>query len=151
MHRNPRAFFNQASLALVLALGLLHACDYAHDKDSSKPDRHPEANDQGGGQLQDPSGVDPTYASLKTTLFDTCTGCHGAGNAKGGIDVSTYDGTTTGKTRDGEPLVVAGSPADSEIYKVVAAGRMPPRRTGVTVAPEVVAQLKAWIERGAPQ
>ena len=84
---------------------------------------------------------DRTVAPL---LAGRCLDCHAGAEAKGGLDLLTAKGVADGG--DGGPAVVPGKPAESLLWRRVAAGEMPPKRP---LPERERAVLKAWIEGGA--
>ena len=99
-----------------------------------------------------------TFERVQTTVFDlSCatSGCH-AGSASPDLSAGRAYGNIVGVpgTR-GLPLVAPGRPDSSYLYlkllpeAAVAGDRMPPG--GPYLEPEVLAMVRAWIERGAPR
>ena len=84
---------------------------------------------------------DKTLAPL---LAGRCLGCHAGAGAKGGLDLSTAKGVAAGG--DNGPAVAPGKPAESLLWRRVAAGEMPPKHP---LPEQERAVLKAWIEGGA--
>ncbi|MEK6772308.1 MAG: c-type cytochrome [Bdellovibrionota bacterium] len=91
------------------------------------------------GTVTPPSGSAPltaTFASLNSKIFTArCTGCHNAGNARGGVNLSTYNG-------------VKASTANGVLYASVSNGSMP--QGGSRLTAEELARLNEWIKMGAP-
>jgi cytochrome c553 len=99
----------------------------------------------------------PAAVSFKTDvkpIIDTyCTECHtkgGAGDEASGFVTETYDSIMKG-TKFG-PVVVAGDPLSSSLYRLVAGKvdpsiRMPHGKEALS--PEEIAKLEQWIEQGA--
>jgi cytochrome c5 len=90
------------------------------------------------------SPATPSYTALKANIFDAkCGRCHMNGNTSGGYDMDTWAETLT--------EVVTGQPSMSDLYLRTFDETMPPMN-----APEVPltlqekADLRLWIERGAP-
>ena len=83
---------------------------------------------------------------IRPLFSENCFACHGPDTAKrkGGLRLDTADGA--------KDVLVAGKPAQSELYKRLVAegkGRMPPRSHDKTLAPSQIALVKRWIEEGA--
>ena len=86
-------------------------------------------------------------------LGQHCIECHdagGAGTEKSGFKVDSYDSVMAGTTLG--PMVVAGEPLSSNLYRMVAREvdksiRMPHGRNSLTA--EERALIKTWIAEGA--
>jgi len=76
--------------------------------------------------------------SVMPVLVSRCLECHSGDEPKGGLDLS--------RQKSALKAIVAGKPADSELWKRVAAGEMPPKKP--LQDPEK-ALLKEWIDSGA--
>ncbi len=80
---------------------------------------------------------------LKTSCFQ----CHGEGEkAKGGVDLRLRR-LMLGKTKDGDPILVPGDPAKSELLLVLKRGEMPEK--GKPLTSEQIATIEKWIAQGA--
>lgn len=105
-----------------------------------------------------PSSSQPASASQEATTFNanvrpilqqSCVGCHRQGNAKGGLDLSTYESTMKGgNTPKG---VVAGKPDESVLLRRVKGldnrPRMPKGQAPLSAAKENT--IRKWILDGA--
>jgi mono/diheme cytochrome c family protein len=103
----------------------------------------PPATDPAGGG--DPSGTH--YAAIQAILTGSCSGCHGAGRPKAGINLTTYADVMKGG-REGA-IVKAGDPANSVLVKALkgaGARQMPPRGK---LDDAKVKAIEAWIKAGA--
>jgi hypothetical protein len=89
---------------------------------------------------------------VRPILSDHCFQCHGpdARQRQGELRLDVANGAAAG--RDGGPVVVAGQPDQSELFRRItsadAAERMPPAEKGEPLSPEEIAILKRWIEQG---
>jgi hypothetical protein len=87
---------------------------------------------------------------IQPILAQRCYRCHGPDQAKGGLRLSSRDGTFA-ELESGERAVVPGQPDESIILERVTStdegSRMPPE--GKPLSDEQVAALRAWIESGA--
>jgi hypothetical protein len=87
----------------------------------------------------------PEFDRAVAPVLAGCLDCHSGAEAKGKLDLSREKSARAGgKSR--EPGIVAGKPDESEVWKRVAAGEMPPKKP-LTADEQKV--LKAWIEGGA--
>jgi cytochrome b subunit of formate dehydrogenase len=78
-------------------------------------------------------------------LFKTkCGTCHGSGTKLGELDLSAYLGATAGGKSG--PGIVPGDPDASQIIIIQSAGGHPGQ-----LSDEELAQVRAWIEAGAPE
>lgn len=92
-------------------------------------------------------GADPAPdfdRQIAPLLAGRCLDCHSGSEPKGRLDLSN----AAGVLRGGETgvAVVAGKPAESQLWERVAAGDMPPKKP---LPENERALLKAWIESGA--
>jgi mono/diheme cytochrome c family protein len=84
---------------------------------------------------------------VRPLFLAKCAGCHGPEKSKGGLRLDTADAFAKGG--ESGPAVVAGDPDKSRLVKAVRGEgdvQMPP---GKKLAPEEVAVLVEWVERGA--
>lgn len=83
-----------------------------------------------------------TYQSVRKIFASNCFGCHSGGNAKAGLDLTTYEGLMS------RGIVVAGDPGSSSILKNLRGERrqMPP--TG-RLPQATIAKIEKWIADGA--
>jgi Protein of unknown function (DUF1553)/Protein of unknown function (DUF1549)/Planctomycete cytochrome C len=90
------------------------------------------------------SAADPDFERDVAPILTTCLKCHSAQTAKGELDLATrksaFDGGASG------PAIVARKPADSPLWKRVAADDMPPKKPLDAKQKEI---LKSWIASGA--
>src|SRR5437588_516068 len=77
-------------------------------------------------------------------LNSRCAGCHGETLPKFGLSVLTRGDLLEGGHSG--PAVIPGSPEKSLVYKLVAAGKMPP---GQKLAAVQIKLIESWIRAGA--
>ncbi len=100
---------------------------------------------------QDREGLEFFEQKIRPVLVERCYGCHSARaeKVKSGFLLDTREGLLSGGDRG--PAIVPGSPEKSLLVQAVRhAGedlRMPPKKK---LAPQEIADLEAWIRRGAP-
>lgn len=117
-------------VAIVL---LLTACAPGHKPSATSPDQK--------------LGEELFFADLNAqVLSKRCVGCHSPkeGDPKrpaGGVDLTSYE-----KIMGQAELVFAGDPSRSLLYKMVAEGKMPPKRK---LEAESVQLIEEWILQGA--
>ncbi len=97
---------------------------------------------------------------IRPVLADNCFHCHGPdpGTRKAGLRLDTEAGFFAPRqTKDGkqEPApVIKGKPDQSSLYQRLLSKDedeiMPPPETHKKLKPEQIAQIKSWIEQGAP-
>ncbi|MBM3842264.1 MAG: DUF1553 domain-containing protein [Verrucomicrobia bacterium] len=91
---------------------------------------------------------------IRPVLAEHCYRCHSAreGKAKGGLQLDTREALRRGG--DSGPALVPGDPEKGLLLAVVRPGnpdlQMPPADAGPPLTPAQVADLEAWIRRGAP-
>ncbi len=84
---------------------------------------------------------------IRPLLADRCFPCHGpdASHRKAGLRLDTSDGARA---------VVAGKPEQSELVQRISRkhgrGRMPPPRSGKSLAAGEIDLLRRWVAQGAP-
>jgi hypothetical protein len=83
--------------------------------------------------------------TIQPTLKRDCLGCHGEGQALSKLDLRTRQAVLQGGTRG--PAILPGNAPSSHLYKVIAAGQMPP---GKPLPAATVAAFAEWINAGAP-
>ena len=84
--------------------------------------------------------VNITYTlSVKPIIINKCQGCHSGANAKGGIDLSTYDGVKAQATNGKLWGAVNWDPGFSAMPKY-----------GNKLSPCELTQIHKWINQGAP-
>jgi len=104
------------------------------------------------GGLAETPAAGSFYARHVNPILDAnCVGCHGAGQAKGGLRLDSYDLLMKGG-QDG-PVIVAGQPEKSLLLTRVT---LPPNHKQFMPAEgkpplrdEEIARIKAWIQQGA--
>ena len=123
-----------AALLLIMALG------------ASAQDKPPAPVDA--------DGLEFFEKKIRPVLIDKCYSCHSAEakKLKAGLRLDTREGTLKGG-ESGSASVIPGDPDHSLLLKALRAGkddelRMPPK--GDRLPPEVIADVEAWIRRGAP-
>ena len=127
-------------LGSLLALSVLsvHAADKKEAVDTSKL---PPASDQKG----------VTYAKDIKPIFEkSCVKCHGAEKPKAKLRLDSLEGALKGS--ENGPVIVAGKPDESRLYKLVnqpksSEDRMPPE--GDPLKKEQIATIEKWIKEGA--
>ena len=85
---------------------------------------------------------------IAPTLVRRCTGCHNASDPAGGLDMSRAELVRKGGD-SGEPAIVSGDPAKSNLLVRIRAGEMPPEGKGPPPTAEEVAALETWVAGGA--
>ncbi len=84
---------------------------------------------------------------VRPILKKHCFQCHGEGDKlKGGVDLRLRR-LMLGKTKDGEPVLVPGDAAKSEIVFVLKHGEMPEK--GKPLTPEQIEVIEQWVAHGA--
>ena len=84
---------------------------------------------------------------VRPILKKHCFMCHGEGEKlKGGVDLRLRR-LMLGKTKDGDPVLVPGDAAKSEIVLVLKHGEMPEK--GKPLTPEQIAVIEQWVAQGA--
>jgi hypothetical protein len=98
--------------------------------------------------LQAGVSSEPSYEKeVRPILRAHCTHCHGEEEKPGGGVDLRLRRFMERTTKDGEPLLVAGHPEESGIWRVVEEGEMP--KKGKKLTAEEKGILKAWIQSGA--
>ena len=85
---------------------------------------------------------------IRPLLVDNCAECHGEGRAKGGLRLTSGDALRRGG--DSGPAIVNGKPDESLLIEAIGHRgdiKMPPKQK---LADEKIADLKRWVEIGAP-
>ncbi|HUS05538.1 MAG TPA: DUF1549 domain-containing protein, partial [Bryobacteraceae bacterium] len=78
----------------------------------------------------------------------SCLGCHNAGAKQGGLDLSTREAMLRGSEHG--PVIVAGKPDESQLYKVVAHVTEPAMPfKGKKLPDSEIARIAEWIKTGA--
>lgn len=98
------------------------------------------------------SAAETAYDKIVQPIFEArCASCHGAEKRKGKLALHTWDAAMKGG--DSGPLWLAGKPGESEVVRRVQLPHddeehMPPSEEA-QLAPEEIALIVRWIERGA--
>lgn len=77
-------------------------------------------------------------------VISRCVACHGGAKPAGGLNLTSRDGALAGGKSG--PALSPGNAQSSSIYRMAAAGKMPP---GSPLSKGEVASLEGWIEKGA--
>ncbi len=100
-------------------------------------------------------GEEPSFSrDVRPILSDMCFSCHGPDEKgrKGGLLLSEFEAALKGG-KSGEPAIVPGKPALSELIKRMRSDdpdeRMPPPSTKKSPTPEQISVLEKWIAAGA--
>src|ERR671912_665623 len=86
----------------------------------------------------------PDFDRTVAPILASCLDCHGNGEVKGKFDLSREKTAKKGG-KSGEAGIVPGKPGESEVWKRVSAGEMPPKKP---LTADEQAVLKAGIEGG---
>jgi mono/diheme cytochrome c family protein len=98
---------------------------------------------------QQPSAPNLYRDQIEPLLGKSCVPCHNAKVKQGGLDVSTREALLRGSEHG--PVVIAGNPNDSQLYKVVAHITEPAMPfKGKKLPAEDIAKISAWIKAGVP-
>ena len=94
-----------------------------------------------------------SYDDIIPVMLMHCTVCHGLRRQEGGLDLRTRESMLRGGQSGA--AIQPGHPADSLLLKRIESGEMPPKKEMLTngvkpVTPPELANLKKWIEQGAP-
>jgi hypothetical protein len=81
-------------------------------------------------------------------LIRHCLACHNPSELRGGLDLTRRDGHLQGGETG--PAIAPGDPDKSLLVKRVAAGSMPPKKSGAPLSAVEVAALRDWVKAGAP-
>lgn len=102
----------------------------------------PETATTGAPAAASPAAL--TWEALAGPLFQQkCAICHGAA-AMAGLNLSTYADALKGSASG--PVIVPKDSANSKLILIQSAGKH-----GGQLSPEEIAQIKAWIDAGAPE
>ncbi len=125
---------------IVIAKDLTLSADPAKDSDYAftAPD---------GAKKVDPAAPGVTFAKASAIFQANCIGCHGGGNPKSGLDLSSYQGAMKGGR--GGVDVVAGDPDSSNIMKFLKASGKPIMPPSGPISDADIATIAAWIKGGA--
>jgi hypothetical protein len=91
---------------------------------------------------------------VRPILAENCFACHGfdAKHRKASLRLDTAEGTQR-KAEDGGPVIIAGNPADSEVWKRISSSdadeRMPPADSHKSLTATQKETIRRWIELGA--
>ncbi len=89
-------------------------------------------------------------SDIAPLIAGRCLECHNSRDERGGLDLSTAEGTMRGG--DSGPAIDLQDPTQSLLLQRIQAGEMPPSSSGGesrSLAPEEIARLQAWIGEGA--
>lgn len=95
-----------------------------------------------GAKLFVPIVAEPKYSSVKKIMEASCMPCHNAQNARGGYNLSTYEGVVAATT--------PGNGANSILVKVLretGANRMPKNKPALPS--KQIKAIEEWIDKGA--
>jgi hypothetical protein len=77
---------------------------------------------------------------------NNCVNCHGGGNPRAGLDLSSYASVMAGSSNGA--VIVPGDPAGSKLIQYVQTGRMP--KGGGPLPAGEIQTLTNWVQAGAP-
>jgi WD40 repeat protein len=103
-----------------------------------------------GALLAQEKGEAPSFAKVYEVLARNCTSCHNAKEAKGELNLETYEALMKGGETG--PAVVAGKPAESLLLQLIEHKTkpfMPPPKKAKKMTPAEIAVVRAWIDAGA--
>ena len=102
----------------------------------------------GAKKLERPKESEITHAMVAPIFRARCTGCHGAGDSRGGLDLSTYASTMKGG-RSGA-IITPGKPEDSSLVHYLT-GQKQPRMPigGGSLSSAQIDTIRGWIKGGA--
>src|SRR6476619_5245626 len=87
--------------------------------------------------------------AIQPVLEKSCLPCHNAKVKQAGLDLSTRESVLKGS--ENGPVIVAGKPEDSRLYKVVARISEPGMPfKGPKLPDATIAKIAEWIKAGAP-
>ncbi|MDR3690458.1 MAG: c-type cytochrome [Fimbriimonas sp.] len=98
--------------------------------------------------------VDPATAAVSfdkvAKIFNTnCIGCHGSGNPRSGLDLTSYQGVMTGGR--GGAVITAGDPDNSRIMAYLKANGKPVMPPRGQLSDGDLQTIAGWIKAGAKQ
>ncbi len=101
-----------------------------------------------------PAQVDYTR-DVRPILSNACFACHGPDEGSREADLRLDDRAgVSAIASSGSPVVAPGKPEDSELLRRIVSTNpdeaMPPPDSGKKLTPAEVAQIRRWIEQGAP-
>jgi Protein of unknown function (DUF1553)/Protein of unknown function (DUF1549)/Planctomycete cytochrome C len=92
-------------------------------------------------------GVSGNLSRQVVELFQArCSRCHGVQKKRAGLDLTSLEKLARGS--ENGPVVAAGKPAESTLWKMIESGKMPPR-PNPSLADRERALVRQWIEQGA--
>ena len=95
------------------------------------------------------AAADDFFSRRVAPLLTTrCVQCHGAAKARGGLRLDSRGGLLKGG--DQGPALVPGKAGDSLLLQQVSGAKPAMPRKGVPLTPQQIADLKKWIDDGAP-
>lgn len=80
------------------------------------------------------------------TFVQTCGGCHGMNNPRGGLSLATFEKVMAGG--ESGRVIIPGNVEDSRLFQLVADGSMP-RGNMTAITRKWYADLQTWIKEGA--
>ena len=87
-----------------------------------------------------------SFATDVLPIFQSrCQSCHGSGNPRAGLDLSSYASLMAG-AQDG-PVIVAGDASSSKLIQLVQRGDMP--KSGGKLTSDQLMILINWVQAGA--
>jgi hypothetical protein len=93
--------------------------------------------------------ADPTYASIKSNIFDVrCVKCHGKPPVGDKVPLEPLSSLLASPRQ----LVLPGNSAESGLFIAISRTddkRMPPPREGAPLSPDEIQTIGAWIDQGA--
>jgi len=121
---------------LVVLVLLVTACGGSTPAQPAAAETKPAAAGQAG----------VSYAKDVQPIFnDNCAGCHGGA---GGLTLTSYDSLMAGGAKG--PVIVAGSPDTSELYKRITGQSQPSMpRGGAPLSQDKIDLIAKWIKEGA--
>ncbi len=126
------------ALPLAVLAFISSGCNFRVEK--------PSGTDASLGNLNTRPGQVIGFKQLQRSLFESkCSGCHNAGFATAGVDVSSF-ASITGNSG----LIVPGNPEASRLFIAIGPGarvRMP--TTGAYFSENEIAAVRNWIQNGA--
>jgi hypothetical protein len=90
---------------------------------------------------------------IRPLLSDRCYPCHGPDAAKRKADLRLDQESSAKAARDGRPAIVPGNRESSELVRRITARdddeRMPPVKSGKSLAPAEIELISRWVAQGA--
>jgi hypothetical protein len=132
----------------LFCFGLLEAFDIKQLSAlvAPRPILHDSPTSTGKEKTLSPKNPAALSKQVLSLLQARCTKCHGAREPKARLNLSSLEAIARGSRKG--PVVVAGKPEDSLIWKMVHEGKMPPENP--TLSDAEAGLLRRWIASGAP-